>query len=46
MADGSWVGITNVHLLQELACFQIPVVGENTNSDCVSILYMLFSNHS
>lgn len=46
MADGSWVGITNVHLLQELARLQIPGVGENTNSDCISILYQLFSNHS
>lgn len=33
MADGSWVGITNVHLPQELTCFQIPAVGKNTNSD-------------
>lgn len=33
MADGSWVGITNMHLPQELTCFQIPAVGENTYSD-------------
>lgn len=46
MADGSRVGITNMHLLQELARLQIPAVGENTNSDCISILYQLFSNHN
>lgn len=46
MADRSWVGITNVHLLQELACFQIPAVGGKTNSGCMSILSLVFSNHS
>lgn len=37
MADGSWVGITNVHLPQELTTSQIPAVGENTNSDSLLI---------
>ena len=35
-----------MHLLQQLACFQIPAFGENTNSGCISTLCLLFSNHS
>lgn len=38
MADRSWVRITNVHLPQELTCFQIPAVGENTNFDTFLII--------